>query len=77
MTNLIEHLKRHDKELLKCDLCPVTKVSQSRMEGHVKMRHLVITCPVCNMKLEGGINFKTHRDNGHRPSKIRNMPKLL
>ena len=69
--NLSQHLKKHEKEPIQCDLCSVKKVSQLPMERHTKMRHLAIACPICNMKLEGGLDFKKHRDNRHRPNKIR------
>ena len=69
--NLSQHLKKHEKDPIQCDLCPVLKVSKLLMERHTKMRHLEITCPICNMKLEGGMDFKKHRDTRHRPTKIR------
>ena len=71
VTNLSQHAKKHEKAPIKCSLCPVVKFSHLHMERHTKMRHLETTCPVCNMKLEGGNKPKEHRYNRHRPAKIR------
>ena len=71
VTQLNEHLKRHEKEPIQCDLCPVVKVSQLLIEKHKIMSHIEVTCPKCNIKLEGRSKLKNHRDNRHRPNKIR------
>ena len=69
--NLNQHLKKHEKEPIQCDLCPVTKVSSLLIEKHKIMRHLEFTCLICNIKVEGRSKLKIHRENRHRPNKIR------
>ena len=69
--NFNQHLKKHEKEPIQCDLCPITKVSSLLIEKHKIMRHLEFTCPVCSIKVEGRSKLKSHRENRHRPNKIR------
>ena len=61
-----QHMKKHEKKPIQCDICPVTKVSLLLIEKHKIMHHLEFTCPVCSTKVEGRSKLKSHRENRHR-----------